>query len=79
MTVHFVHYFGSIEGEKLKTAPKGFPSDHPAIELLKYKQFLAAHKLKDEEVLSDGFAPHLLAACAALKPFASFLQDAMQG
>ncbi len=30
-------FFGEIEGEKLKSAPKGFSKDHPNIELLRMK------------------------------------------
>jgi uncharacterized protein (TIGR02453 family) len=33
----------SLEGERLKTAPRGYPKDHPEIELLRYKSFLAMH------------------------------------
>ncbi|MCB0738432.1 MAG: DUF2461 domain-containing protein, partial [Bacteroidetes bacterium] len=43
----FKKYFGEVEGEKLKTAPKDYPKDHPEIELLKHKSFLAVHNLQD--------------------------------
>ena len=36
----FKTYFGQLEGERVKTAPKGYKKDHPAIDLLRYKQFL---------------------------------------
>ena len=41
----FVSYFGTLEGEELKTAPKGFDKTHPDIELIRKKQyfFLLAH------------------------------------
>ena len=32
--------FDELEGEQLKTMPKGFSVDHPAAEYLRYKQFL---------------------------------------
>jgi len=41
----FIKYFGEIEGEKLKKAPKGYPSDHPNIELLKFKSYLVSNKV----------------------------------
>jgi uncharacterized protein (TIGR02453 family) len=68
----FVKYFGSIRGEKLKTVPKGFSPDHPAIELLKHKQFLAVHPLKDKDLLRDNFAAYFVEVCAALKPFEDY-------
>jgi uncharacterized protein (TIGR02453 family) len=36
----FRRAFEELEGEQLKTAPKGFPRDHPAARYLRYKQFL---------------------------------------
>jgi uncharacterized protein (TIGR02453 family) len=74
----FVRYFGTFQGEKLKSAPKGYSSDHPAIELLKYKQFLALHKLTDEQVLADDLVPHVISACKVLKPFVGYFTEAVQ-
>ncbi len=71
----FKKYFGVIEGESLKTAPKGYAGDHPAIELLKRKQFLASHKLDDADVLQEDFAAHVIAVCKALKPFERYFND----
>ncbi len=51
----FTSHFGKIEGEQLKTAPKGYAIDHPYIELLRYKSFLAFKELRDDLVLSDNF------------------------
>ncbi len=68
----FISYFGVIQGEALKTAPKGYASDHPAIDLLKQKQFIAVHKLTDADVLQDDFAAHAITVCKALKPFEGY-------
>ena len=68
----FVRYFGELRGESLKTAPKGYANDHPAIDLLKRKQFLALHLLSDADVLKDDFAAHILEVCKALKPFEGY-------
>ena len=38
----FKRYFSGLEGEQLKTAPQGYAKDHPDIDLLRYKQFLAS-------------------------------------
>ena len=32
--------YGEVQGEQLSRVPKGFPCDHPASDLLRYKQFL---------------------------------------
>lgn len=72
----FQKYFGGIEGEKLKTAPRDYPKDHPEIELLKHKSFLAVHQCGDNEVLSDSFLNHCVQTFKALYPFDQFLNQA---
>jgi uncharacterized protein (DUF2461 family) len=73
----FKQYFGTMQGEKLKTTPKDYPADHPDIELLKHKSFLATHRLTDAQVTSPNFLAHCAAAFRALKPFDDFLNMAM--
>jgi uncharacterized protein (TIGR02453 family) len=72
---NFKKYFGTIDGEKLKTAPKGYPSDHPHIELLKYKSYLALHEVADEDVIKPGYLEHVIRVCKAMKPFNDFLEN----
>lgn len=72
----FKKYFGEIEGEKLKTSPRDYPSDHPEIELLRYKSFLAVHQLDDKQILADDFIQHCTKVFEALLPFDQFLNTA---
>jgi uncharacterized protein (TIGR02453 family) len=72
----FKKYFGSLSGEKLKTPPRGFASDHPALELLKCKQFIAGHNLSDKDVLSPRLVARTVEVFTALKPLLDFLNDA---
>ncbi|NNF02464.1 MAG: DUF2461 domain-containing protein [Bacteroidia bacterium] len=69
----FKKYFGEIEGDKLKTAPKGYPKDHPEIELLKFKSYLAVHNLKDKDVVDAKFKKHAMTVFKAMQPFDKFL------
>ncbi len=71
----FKKYFGQLEGEKLKTVPQGYDRDHPDIELLRFKQLVAVHRLPDEVVLGPRFAAHAVKVCEALKPFNDYLND----
>jgi uncharacterized protein (TIGR02453 family) len=73
----FKKYFGSLSGEKLKTLPRGYSADHPAIELLKYKQFITGHNLTDKDVLSPRLVSRTVEVFAALKPLLDFLNDAV--
>ncbi|MCB0410019.1 MAG: DUF2461 domain-containing protein, partial [Flavobacteriales bacterium] len=48
----FKETFGELQGDQLKTAPKGFDKDHEAIDLLRYKQFLIGKSFTDKEVMA---------------------------
>ena len=71
----FRQYFGSMDGEKLKTAPQGYDRDHPEIELLRLKQIVAIHHLTDEIVLSPKFSGHVVNVFTAMKPFLDYLNS----
>jgi uncharacterized protein (TIGR02453 family) len=73
----FKKHFGSLSGEKLKTPPRGYAADHPDIELLKHKEFVAIHALTDMEVLSPRLVARTVVAFTALKPLLDFLNDAV--
>lgn len=73
----FKDYFGEMEGEKLKRAPKGYEPDHPEIELLKYKSFLAVNKCTDKQVFAKDFLDHCANTFKVLYPFDRFLNRAI--
>jgi uncharacterized protein (TIGR02453 family) len=70
-------YFGEMQGEKLKTSPKGFEKDHPYIKYLRYKSFILSHPISDEEVRSGAFVSSALAAFSKMRPFQAFLDRAV--
>lgn len=69
----FIKYFGKIDGEKLKKAPKGYPADHPEIELLKLKSYLVFNEVKDEFVLSEKLFKHTVNVFKTMKPLNDYL------
>ena len=71
----FRRTFGALEGARLQRAPRGFPSDHPALEFLKYRQFLAACERPAEFATTPGFYRTLLAAWKTLAPLVHFLNE----
>ena len=71
----FVNYFGELRGDKLKTAPKGFPKDHEAVELLRYKQFIVTHPFSDEEVLSNEFPEKVAEGFRKVQPFLTHMTE----
>jgi uncharacterized protein (TIGR02453 family) len=73
----FKKFFGDMEGEKLKTTPRDYQADHPFIELLRYKSFLAVHKLTDKDTMSESFLKKAAEVFRALKPFDDFLNQSL--
>ncbi|MFT5595427.1 MAG: hypothetical protein ACI8QH_000208 [Flammeovirgaceae bacterium] len=73
----FKKHFGKLEGQQLKTAPKGYPKDHPDIDLLRYKSFVVSHYFTDEEVLSPGFAEEVLKYFKATRPFFDYMSEVL--
>ncbi len=71
----FIRYFGQLSGESLKKAPKGYPSDHPHLDLLKLKSYLVVNEVNDELVLSDDYFDHTLKVMKAMKPLNDFLNE----
>ncbi|MHC2990469.1 hypothetical protein OB13_02300 [Pontibacter sp. HJ8] len=69
----FKDRFGTISGEQLKTTPKGYEKENPAIEYLRYKSWNAVMPLSDKVVLGKDFRQVVLEAFRAVKPFNDFL------
>lgn len=62
-----------FEGETLKRPPAGFDPEHPLIEDLKRKDFIAVAKLSEKRVTSAGFAEALAGTFQACSPLMRFL------
>ena len=63
----------TLDGEKLTRVPRGFPSDHPAAEYLKHRQFLAGRELPADVAADEDFYPTLLDTFKAIVPLVKFL------
>jgi len=69
----FKKKFGELQGEQLKTTPKGYDKENPAIEYLRFKGWNAVMPLSDKTVLSADFMNVVLDGFKDLKPFNDFL------
>ena len=76
-SAEFINTFGSLQGDQLKTAPSGYPKDHPNIDLLRYKQFLVSHSFSDEEVLADDFAQKVSGVFQQMRPFFDYMSEVL--
>ncbi len=74
---NFENHFQTLQGEELKTAPKGFDKAHPAIDLLRKKQFLLTRNFTNEEVLSPKFQSEVIASFKAMRPFFDYMSDVL--
>lgn len=72
----FAETFGEISGEQLKTAPKGFPKDHEAIEYLRYKSFIAYHdKVSEKLAMSGDFVKYGLGIFKTMSPLVLYMRE----
>lgn len=74
---NFKNTFGQLQGEKLKTVPKGFEKDDEAIDLLQFKQFLISKKFSDKEVLEPDFYKKVNETFKTMRPFFDFMSTAL--
>lgn len=73
----FVKMFSALEGEEVKTAPRGFDIEHPAIDLIRKKSFVAVRRFTDEEILSTNFRQELKKSYLALRPFFDYMSEVL--
>jgi len=73
----FVKTFGRLMGAKLGSMPRGYAKDHPAIDLLRYKQFILKHEFTDEEVLSPDFVHRANDIYIKMRPFLDFMSEVL--
>jgi uncharacterized protein (TIGR02453 family) len=63
----------TLGGESLKRPPAGFDKEHPLIEELKRKDFIASANLTEAEVTASGFLDDFLELCDSASEFMRFL------
>lgn len=73
----FISTFGELQGEKVKTAPKGFSAQDEAINLIRHKQFLVVKKFSDKEVLDGNFLQQLNETYKSMRPFLDYMTDVL--
>jgi len=76
----FKSVFGKLESNAdntLKTSPKDFDKDHPAIEFLKLKSFLATTPLTNKDLTNKNFIKNTVEKLIVAKPLIEFLNRAL--
>ncbi len=70
-------YWGALQGDEVKTAPKGFSKEHADIDLIRKKQYLFIKKFTDKEVLSAGFQDQIITHFKAIRPFFDYMSNVL--
>ena len=73
----FKKFFGELQGDKLKKAPKGYQPDDENIELLKFKSYLAVNNVSNQDVLKPNFIKYCLEVYEAMTPMNDFINRAI--
>ncbi|HSI91649.1 MAG TPA: DUF2461 domain-containing protein [Adhaeribacter sp.] len=74
----FKKYYKEITGDKLKTNPKGYDAENPAIDLLRHKSWNVSYAFTDEMVLSENFADTVVDLMKTVKPMIDFFMRPLQ-
>jgi len=73
----FKSVWGDLVGDELKTAPRDFDKDHPAIDLIRKKQYIFVKKYTDKEVLSDDFLNQANKSFKAIRPYFDYMSEVL--
>lgn len=80
-TKEFAKTYQSLDREEnmvLKTAPKGYEKDHPALHWLQLKSFTASKPFDNKQITSEDFVSFVAQKMKALKPLNDFLYRALE-
>jgi uncharacterized protein (TIGR02453 family) len=70
---NFKKIFGNLQGAEVKSAPRGFDAEHPAIDLIRKKQFYVYRKFTDKEVQSPDFINQVMETYLSIRPFFDYM------
>lgn len=71
----FKNTWGDFVGESLKTAPRGFDKTHPAIDLIRRKQYIFIKKFLDKDVQSSHFIEDVNTSFKVARPYLDYMSD----
>jgi uncharacterized protein (TIGR02453 family) len=74
---NFKKIWGDFVGDEVKTAPKGFNKEHPAIDLIKKKQYIFVKKYSDKEVMEPKFLSEIDKAFKAIRPYFDYMSEVL--
>lgn len=73
----FKKFFSGIDGDTLKTAPKGFSKEFEYIDLLRFKSYTVSHMVPDEVIENNQIQSLTIEGFRLMKDFNSFLNSSL--
>ena len=70
-------FWGELQGDALKKAPKGFSPDQKGIEFIRFKQFIFLKKLDLEQVLDTNFSKEVSNGFKTISVFFDYMSDVL--
>ena len=71
----FKAVWGPLEGDELRSAPRGFDKLDQNIDLIRKKQFIFSKKYTDKEVLSERFTLEVIDSFKAIRPYFDYMSS----
>ena len=73
----FKSVWGELQGDELKSAPRGFDKLDPNIDLIRKKQFIFTKKFTDKEVLSKDFEKVVIDNFKVIRPYFDYMSSVL--
>ncbi|MEM8765187.1 MAG: DUF2461 domain-containing protein [Bacteroidota bacterium] len=73
----FSKVWGKLQGETVKTAPKGFDKEHEHISYIRHKQFYFTRTFSDAEVCAPDFMKVADQSFQAIRPYFDLMSDVL--
>ena len=73
----FQSVWGALQGDELKSAPRGFDKLDPNIDLIRRKQFIFTKKFTDKEVLSNDFKQQVIDDFKVIRPYFNYMSSVL--
>lgn len=67
------NHWGDIDGDPLKTSPRGFLKNSPNIDLIRMKRFIFFKKYSDDSVFSSNFVEKISSDFSVMRPFLDYM------
>ena len=74
---NFSKVWGDLQGDEVKTAPKGFNKEDPNIDLIRKKAFVFVRNFTDAEVVAGDFLNVVDDSYKAIRPFFDYMSEVL--